>query len=199
MTSDREPKRVSRLDVVKSFAHPLRLRLYYALASRGSANATQLARDVDTTAQLAFYHLSKLAELGVVEDDDERTAVGRERLWRQATAGLSFDAADFPDDAAGEMLALHRTQAQVHAHLLDVFFTQAAKDPHGPFNQAAFGTDMILNLTPQEMRELNETVTELLTELRSRRSAAQGTASGVAAEADTRAIVVTVHGFPVLP
>jgi len=187
------PDRVARLDVLKSFTHPLRLKLYYAIATRGSATATTLAQAVGTTPQLAYYHLRKMATLGVLEPDTEHPSVGRERFWKQATSGMSFDAGDFPE-AAGDMLALHRAHASVHEHLLDQYFSIASATPADPMVLAAFGTDMFVEVTPEELGEINEAVTELLIAYRDRKTAeAQG------GDLPTRGkVMVLLHAFPVI-
>ncbi|WP_025620517.1 helix-turn-helix domain-containing protein [Salinispora cortesiana] len=162
-----QSRHVTQVEVLKAFTHPLRLRLYYALATTTSATATQLAKRVDTTAQLAFYHLTRLADLGVVEEDPCAEAHGRERYWRQSSRGLTFDPNSFDKDTEREVEVLHRAQAAVHAELLRQFFDTPA-DPSDTLRAAAFGTDMILELTAAELDELREEITAVLLRFRDR-------------------------------
>jgi DNA-binding transcriptional ArsR family regulator len=54
-------------------AHPLRSRLLAELRQHGAATATSLAARLQTNSGATSYHLRKLAEVGVVEDNGEGT------------------------------------------------------------------------------------------------------------------------------
>ena len=185
-----QPRRVDQVEVLKSFSHPLRLRLYYALAKHGSATATVLARDVGTTAQLAFYHLSRMAELGVLEEDLEAPSRGRERYWKQSTRGLSFTPDSLGDNTVSDLEVLHRAQAGIHLEQLQDFFS-SGPDPSDEFRSAAFGADMVLDLTRAEVDLLREELTQTLLRFRDRQRATAGRS-----EVDSRSMFVFVHAFP---
>ncbi|MEV0878623.1 winged helix-turn-helix domain-containing protein [Micromonospora echinofusca] len=190
---EQQPRRVAQVEVLKSFSHPLRLRLYYALAKRGSATATSLAKDVGTTAQLAFYHLSRMAELGVLEEDDAAPARGRERYWKRSTQGLSFTADSLGSDTVSDLEVLHRGQAGIHFEHLQEFFA-GGPDAEDEFRAAAFGSDMVLNLSRAEVDLLREQLTEVL--LRFRDKSRPTDSAAPAAEEATRSMFVFVHAFP---
>lgn len=182
---------MTQVEVLKAFTHPIRLRLYYALAASTSATATQLAKQVDTTAQLAFYHLTRLADLGVVEEDPDARAHGRERYWRPSTRGLSFDPTSFGQDTEREVELLHRAQATAHFELLRRFF-DTPSDAGDALRAAAFGTDMILELTDAELDELREEMTAVLLRFRDRpRSSDPDTPA-----APTGRVFALAHAFP---
>ncbi|MFJ8207528.1 ArsR/SmtB family transcription factor [Micromonospora chalcea] len=185
-----QPRRVDQVEVLKSFSHPLRLRLYYALAKHGSATATVLAKEVGTTAQLAFYHLSRMAELGVLEEDREAPSRGRERYWRQSTKGLSFTPDDLGDNTVSDLEVLHRAQAGIHLEQLQDFFN-SGPDPGDEFRSSAFGADMVLELSRTEVDLLREELTQTLLRFRDRQPQA-----AEPAQDDTRSIFVFIHAFP---
>lgn len=207
MATDRV-KRVTQVEVLKSFTHPLRLRLFYALAARGSASATVLAKDVGTTAQLAHYHLTRLASLGVVEEDHQHPGQGRERNWKQASAALGFDPGDFPADpeVAGDVELLIRTQATLHFQRLQEFL---AGHGDGPLRPEAFNSDALLHLTPAEMRQVRDELVGVLARWSERTSPLRppgnpGTAQaadppGGPEPAERGLVMVFLHGFPAMP
>src|SRR6478672_9605208 len=104
-----------RLDArsLKVLAHPMRSRLLGALRGAGPSTATSLAARLQTNSGATSYHLRKLAEVGVVEDNGEGT--GRARIWTASTSGRprGEDAAedagqDGDDDAAAALAWLAR-------------------------------------------------------------------------------------------
>jgi len=84
---------------LRVLAHPLRSRLLGALRTAGPATATGLAQQLGTNTGATSYHLRKLADVGLVVEEDRGTA--RERWWRAAQRSHGWreselDAAD-PD------------------------------------------------------------------------------------------------------
>src|SRR5690625_7771683 len=68
-------------ETLKAYAHPLRIKMYDYLLTHGSATATQLAQELGENTGQTSYHLRILARHGLIEDDQEVTARGRERRW----------------------------------------------------------------------------------------------------------------------
>jgi DNA-binding transcriptional ArsR family regulator len=64
-----------------ALAHPLRVRMYYELSSRGPATASELARRFGESTGATSYHLRQLARHGFIEEDPTRGTL-RERYWR---------------------------------------------------------------------------------------------------------------------
>jgi DNA-binding transcriptional ArsR family regulator len=83
-----------RLDgpAIRVLAHPLRSRLLGELRAGGPATATQLAGRLATNTGATSYHLRKLAEVGLVVEDDRGTA--RERWWNAAQGDHGWREAD---------------------------------------------------------------------------------------------------------
>ncbi len=59
-------------DQVLILAHPLRHRLLSALRLGGPSTATVLAESLDRSTGKTSYHLRKLADVGLVAEDDDR-------------------------------------------------------------------------------------------------------------------------------
>lgn len=169
---DSHPRRISQAEALKAFTHPLRLRLYYALAGLGSATATTLAAEVGVTPQLAFYHLTRMAELGALEEDPAAMARGRERYWRHATRGLSFTTRGNESESSDSLGSLQRAQAAVHFEHLERYFSRVSND--GNSQALAFSSDMVLELNDEDSEELQRKLTEILMSFRDRRSTRKG-------------------------
>lgn len=188
---DAPPAGSNLVQVMKSFTHPLRIRMFYALTARGgSATATQLAKDVGTTAQLAYYHLSIMAKLGVLEADLAARARGRERFWKHSTEGLSFDPADLGPGSESGIELLHRAQVAAHFELLQRFFSREVTEGDD-FRTAAFGSDMVLKLSLAQFADLQQELTDVLLRFRDQ------TAQQPSEDAETQQVFALLHAFPI--
>ncbi|WP_336204996.1 helix-turn-helix domain-containing protein [Nonomuraea sp. LPB2021202275-12-8] len=85
---------------LKSFAHPLRLRLYELLEERGPSTATQLAVLVGHNTGATSYHLRELARHEMIETVPE-LGRGKEKYWRVVPGGFSFGEQPADADTAG--------------------------------------------------------------------------------------------------
>ncbi|KUM82049.1 hypothetical protein AQI70_01700 [Streptomyces curacoi] len=77
------------------------------------ATASQLAEQVDEAVSLVSYHLRKLAEHGLIEEAEPRSADGRERWWQPASEGVRIRDEDFRD--APEKAAAHTAASRLFA------------------------------------------------------------------------------------
>jgi DNA-binding transcriptional ArsR family regulator len=180
-------RRIKDLSALSALAHPLRLRLYYALQERGEATATGLSDQLRCSVQLVSYHLTQLARSGFIEEAPALDRDKRQRWWRPLQVPLSWSAADFQgdDDSAAiaatfksAMLAYHFEQAQA--------YLSRERQESGPWVEAAFSDDIILRLRPQDLQALHN---DLLATLRR-----HGEAS--APDDGARTVIVLMHGFP---
>ncbi|WP_282793170.1 helix-turn-helix domain-containing protein [Streptomyces sp. CC224B] len=194
MSDTPEERRITDVGTLKAFGHPLRLRLYRALYVRRTATASQLAEEVDGAVSLVSYHLRKLAEHGLIEENPKaRSGDGRERWWRPAQAGLSFARRDFDD--APEKLAAHtavtralvdeRTEAYVR--YLD---EQPAWSPE--WQAAAICSDYLLRLTAAELAALSGELRAVV-----KKYAERGDAAHAAGDTEGREnAALHLYGFP---
>ncbi|MEV0592176.1 helix-turn-helix domain-containing protein [Nonomuraea cavernae] len=98
---------VRTLDVhaLKSFAHPLRLRLYELLEEHGPSTATRLAGLAGQNTGATSYHLRELARHGMIELVPE-LGKGKEKYWRIVAGGFSYGEAPPGDPETAEAVAL---------------------------------------------------------------------------------------------
>ncbi|MEV4089021.1 helix-turn-helix domain-containing protein [Nonomuraea fuscirosea] len=88
-------------NAMKSFAHPLRLRLYDLLDEHGPSTATRLAGLVGQNTAATSYHLRELARHGMIEIV-EGMGRGKEKYWRVTLGGFSYgEPSEADPEAAG--------------------------------------------------------------------------------------------------
>lgn len=147
---------------LRALAHPLRLRLLGALRLQGPATATELARLLDSNSGQTSYHLRKLADAGLIEDDPDHSTA-RDRYWRASHEGTSWSSVEFqddPDDQAADTLLVGQI-VRVHTRWLDE--AVGARGSWSPeWLQAARTSDWGLHLTPAQLRALAEEVTAVV-------------------------------------
>ena len=177
-------------------AHPLRLRLYYALALAGSATATQLAEGSNESVSLVSYHLRQLAKHGYVEPDSEPRADrdGRERWWRPTSVGFSWTPSDFSNGPEAAEAAV-AAQRQVDAHR--AAYRQAWLDSQAAWSSqwrdAAISSDNpLLRMSPAELMEFSEQYASLMESWRDRLADAPDAP-------DREHVMVILQAFPFRP
>ena len=157
MSSDDVPKVLHPTgEQLRILAHPLRSRLLGALRFHGPATSTALAARLGTNSGATSYHLRQLADVGLVEDDPERST-GRDRWWRAAHDSTSWVSTDFDDDpdarAADDWLVRHA--AHRASGWLGDWLDERQEWP-AEWRSAAEQSDYHLDLTAAGLRELME-------------------------------------------
>ncbi|MER6029026.1 helix-turn-helix domain-containing protein [Streptomyces sp. NPDC001851] len=191
--SHEEERRITDVGTLKALAHPLRLKLYRLLFIAEAATASQLAEQVDEAVSLVSYHLRKLAEHGLVEEAEPRSADARERWWQPSSPGVSIRDQDFQD--APEKVAAHlaasrmflEQRAEMYRRYLDERAHWGAE-----WNGAAHDSESLLRLTAEELAGLKTDLHDLL-----KRYDEQGRAREAAGDTRGREhVALHVYGFP---
>lgn len=160
-----DPSKDTVLDprTLRGLAHPLRIRLRAELVEHGPATASQLASRIGESSGATSYHLRQLAAYGFVEDEPT-LGQGRERYWRAAHRATWLRSADDnPGDAVvkGEYI---RAVARLYADRVERFAASIEAMPEllGPeWSDAWDMSDWILDLEPEQAKELNRRFHEL--------------------------------------
>ncbi|MFI5838547.1 helix-turn-helix domain-containing protein [Catenuloplanes sp. NPDC051500] len=147
-------------------AHPLRARLLGLLRVDGAATATRLADRLGTNTGATSYHLRQLAEVGLVVEED-RPGSGRQRWWRAAQDRHSIIAGDFAGDpdAQASLDWINDFYAAEQARWAARWRAEE-KDWPAEWRAAVTRNDYLLNLTPEQVRALNEEVDALMNRYR---------------------------------
>ncbi|MGW2790271.1 ArsR/SmtB family transcription factor [Streptomyces sp. NPDC001251] len=175
---------------LRGLAHPLRIQLLKSLRHDGPATASQLGERLGESSGATSYHLRQLATHGFVEDDPER-GKGRERWWKAVHSGVSFgdDLHGNSDPEVRGAASLFRHEiADIHTQEVSTWLATMGDWPES-WSTSFDLSDFTLNLTPDQLAELND---KLHAVVETYRALAQDPASAAGA-AQVR---VHLHSFP---
>ena len=150
---------------MRAMAHPARLALMEALHDAGTLTATEAAERVGESPSNCSFHLRQLAKYGFVEEAPGGT--GRQRPWRAVNVGFSMtDVHDDPETAlAAGALARVLNERWMERARAGLERRQYLPDEW----RRVTGTDeMLLYVTPDEMRQVNDEILEILGRYRER-------------------------------
>jgi DNA-binding transcriptional ArsR family regulator len=177
-------RNIDDAQLLRAMSHPLRLRLIGTLVKDGPATASELARRLGESSGATSYHLRVLAKYGFIEDDSERNR-GRERWWRAADEGLEWSL-DTDDRGLLEAdRALGRQLIREYQRWLQRWYDEMP-DWDRPWRAASTWTDRWFELTPPELRALNDEVLAVLDRYEDRRERRD----------DTERVTVLFNAFP---
>lgn len=143
---------------MRALAHPLRVRLLRILRAEGPGTASGLAARVQESSGLTSYHLRKLADVGLVEEDADR-GTRRERWWRsvhEVTRWTASDALGNPE-AHRASVTLRREVYRWQWRLLEQWLSEE-DEWHRAWVDAAGPSDDLLLLTPAQLVSMSEEI-----------------------------------------
>ncbi|MFE9044318.1 helix-turn-helix domain-containing protein [Streptomyces sp. NPDC007818] len=173
---------------LRGLAHPLRIQLLRLLRLSGPATASGLAERLGESSGATSYHLRQLAAHGFVEDDPTR-GKGRERWWKAAQEGISWDDSLYsdpdPEVRGAADLLLHEV-ASSHTQELSTWIA-TRHDWDDAWSSAADMSDFALHLPPDALRELSRRMHDLIDEYRD---------APEAQSPDAARVRLHLHAFP---
>ncbi|MEW1956146.1 helix-turn-helix domain-containing protein [Kineococcus sp. NPDC059986] len=147
---------------MRVLAHPTRLRLLGELRVHGPCSVGTLSRAVDEAPGSVSYHLSRLAEVGLVAEAPEHAPDRRQRWWRSVhvftRTPSPVDTSDPERSAASTALrkSFVRGLADAHEAYLD-----AEHDLTPDWAQASDSGDLSLDLTADELAQMAREVRDV--------------------------------------
>lgn len=163
---------------MRALANPLRLKLLGLLRRDGAHSVGELSELADAAPGSVSYHLSTLAAHGFVEEAPELARDGRERWWRAAHASTHYEPSELIGNPARRLASVAMRQSFLHAHHAEqLAYLEAEPSLPPEWVKAATAGDTIMHLTPDQLRELSDTVDALAEKWAQHRDpAAEGTA-----------------------
>ncbi len=163
---DQERRVIDDIAAVRAMAHPHRVAILHFLLSGPARTATECAAEVGGSPSACSYHLRELERFGLVERIGSAED-GRTRPWRAAAIGFSVgtDWMDTSPAAGAAASALSRAELVENQRLTKRFLDATdAVDPE--WRSASDFHTFELLVTPDELRELNNNVADILRDYR---------------------------------
>ena len=146
---------------MRALAHPARIAILDRLFDGGEpATAPELAEVCGLSPSATSYHLRELAKANLIEEAPSR-GDGRERVWRSRHQGLNIEAG--PEGGAAEKAAdreLSTMFLEIEDARARAWLARRDEEPYEWYT-AATSADMQIQVTAEELRELNDEVLAL--------------------------------------
>lgn len=147
--------------MMRALAHPARITIWAYLGMHGPATATECADIAGLSPSACSYHLRALARYGIVEEDPDSAADGRQRPWRVKMVAfhISTVEANPAVKLAGRFLAenIRTATEENRARYLD----RQEEYPVG-WQEAIGEHNDVAHVTPAELDALKKRITKLI-------------------------------------
>jgi len=144
---------------MRALTHPLRLALIELLRLEGSLNATEASQRLGESQASCSFHLRQLAKFGFVEEVEG--VRGRARPWRMTSLGMRFSNVHDNPDADVAWFALERLLRGRQMERYRGWLEGRAGYPRA-WREAAYVSQKVAWLTPEELEHVAKQVNELL-------------------------------------
>ncbi len=171
---------------LRALAHPMRVQILSLLTVEGPATSAGLADRLHVLSGSTSWHLSKLAEHGLIEEIPDR-GTRRERWWRATAPGWSVDAARYLSDPSTSRETTNLLAATISEQLrrAQQFL---AEDWDTRWRQSwILESSQPLRLDPEALAAMRDELRDVLARYLDRPSSTP--------EAET--VLVQIQGFPV--
>jgi DNA-binding transcriptional ArsR family regulator len=171
---------------LRALAHPMRVQILSLLTVEGPATSAGLAERLQVLSGSTSWHLSKLAEHGLIEEIPDR-GTRRERWWRATAPGWSIDAASYLSDPSTSRETTNLLVATISEQ-----FRRAqqflAEDWDARWRQSwILESSRPLRLDPDALAAMRDELRDVLARYLDRPSGAP----------DAETVLVQIQGFPV--
>jgi DNA-binding transcriptional ArsR family regulator len=155
------PATLTDPQMMRALAHSARIAIWAHLALHGPATATECAEVAGLSPSACSYHLRTLAKYGIVEEDPDSAADGRQRPWRVKMVAFNIKSVD-PNPAVtldGRFLteSIRAATEENRARYLD----RQAEYPVD-WQEAIGEYSDVAHLTPAELDALKHRIAELI-------------------------------------
>lgn len=155
--------RALEIDALKALAHPLRVKIFDALATFGPATASGLGERLGESSGATSYHLRQLAKHNLVREVEGR-GNGRERWWERTPGGIMLRAVDESDAARHATEIVMNEWNTAREKLLADFLHEGPSVLSKEWMEASTVNTANLAATVEEVDEFMEKVSKLISE-----------------------------------
>jgi DNA-binding transcriptional ArsR family regulator len=153
-----EMREVSDARTLRALTHPVRIALLEALGLGGALTATQLGEQIGESPTTCSFHLRQLAKYGFVEEAGG--GKGRARPWKLTSIGMNIRGVGDPEtEIAAAALGRLVTDRQIARYQA---WTRSRGSYPRDWRDAAGTSEWILFLTPDELKQLNDELAEVV-------------------------------------
>ena len=185
--------------VLAAMSHPARRRLLDALTVDGPSTVGMLAARTGQAVGNVSHHLKVLAQASLIEAAPGLARDRREHWWKISSTSRRWSSTAFGQDPAAEAVAEAAESLNLEHQVKKVRAWYAQQDGASPaWTEAAFSSDTWFHLTPAELRQLSDELTDLLHRWRDRARPADPEPSSVP-EVERRSVFVFARGVPAEP
>ena len=149
---------VSDARTLRALTHPVRIALLEALGLGGAMTATQLGEQIGESPTTCSFHLRQLARYGFVQEAGG--GKGRARPWKMTAIGMRIRGIGDPEtEIAAATLGSLVTDRQIARYQA---WTRSRASYPREWRNAAGTSEWVLFLTPDELKQLNDELSEVL-------------------------------------
>jgi len=153
-----ELRDVSDARTLRALTHPVRIALLEALHLGGAMTATQIGEEIGESPTTCSFHLRQLAKYGFVEEAGG--GKGRARPWKLTSIGMNIHGVGDPEaEIAAATLSRLVTDRQIARFQA---WTRSRGSYPREWRDAASTSDWILFLTPDELKQFNDELAEVI-------------------------------------
>lgn len=155
-------RRLTEATALAALAHPTRSRLLDSLTVDGPGTASALAERVQQAVGSVSHHMKVLAGAGLVQEAPELARDKRERWWRITPGRVSWSRTEVEQDLASTRAAVAAEQFVLAKQVERAREWLASAQDDDEWESVAFATQGWLRLTPDELRQVNQEVLDIL-------------------------------------
>jgi predicted ArsR family transcriptional regulator len=154
-------RRLEDPQTLRALAHPIRISLLELMSREGSVTVTRAAEVLGESTASCSYHVRQLAKYGYVEPAGGGR--GRERPWKRAMRGQSFDETSADPETRAAAEALTAVVVQRHMTRIARWLDDRHREPL-EWREVTGFSDRMLYLTPEELADLDRRIFAVVTE-----------------------------------
>ncbi|MFD2024676.1 ArsR/SmtB family transcription factor [Promicromonospora aerolata] len=184
-------RRLTEAKALAALAHPTRSRLLDSLTVDGPGTASDLAERIGQAVGSISHHMKVLADAGLVQEAAELARDRRERWWRITPGRVSWSRTDVAQDLASTRTAVAAEKFVLAQQTERAYEWLEVAQSADEWEAAAFAAQGWLRLTPDELRQVNQELLDVVDRWRHRDVPAD--------DRERESVFLFARGFPAQP